>query len=188
MQASQMEHHEYLFVKTLDDIEARLNEVEPYEILMISGLIRKLFLNNFPLVDRVNQKYKEKISFEIAVPYLLDDIGEADLYFVQDGIDPDTSLPFKKRHFIDRNRFFQTIVCILNGKRYSIRNCVLFQANVMGAIHAGIPKVDKEKLLHGIDSNISIGGYPSSLRQLKAIVRVVVKALTGLKGKVVSSN
>jgi hypothetical protein len=46
-----------LFCNTLTDIEKRLAETDPYEILMISSLIRKLFLDDFPLVDQVNQEY-----------------------------------------------------------------------------------------------------------------------------------
>jgi hypothetical protein len=51
----------------------------------------------------------------------------------------------------------------------------------MGAVHAGSPKTDKEHVLKQIDSNISIGGYASSLRQLQAIARVILKSLAPLR-------
>ena len=55
-----------LFLRTLDDIEKRLSETDPYEILLISGLIRKLFLDDNPLVDQVNKKHRIKLTFEVA--------------------------------------------------------------------------------------------------------------------------
>ena len=42
-----------LFLKTLEDIESRLTQKDPYEILLIAGLLRKLFLDDHPLVDQV---------------------------------------------------------------------------------------------------------------------------------------
>ncbi len=93
-----MDETEKLFLRTLDDIENRLTQVDPYEILLISGLIRKLFLDDFPLVDKINQKYKIKLAFEIAIPQANIE-NDPDLYMwtVQDGLDPDTAPPFKER-------------------------------------------------------------------------------------------
>ena len=47
-----------LFLKTVEDLERRLLERDPYEILLIAGLIRKLFLDDHPLVDRVNSEHR----------------------------------------------------------------------------------------------------------------------------------
>lgn len=40
-----------LFLKTLEDLEKRVNQQDPYQILGASALIRKLFLDDHPLVD-----------------------------------------------------------------------------------------------------------------------------------------
>ncbi len=177
-----MTEEENLFIKTLADIQKRLGEVDPYEILMISGLIRKLFLDDFPLVDQVNRKHQKKIVFEVAVPLNRPKDEPMPIFWtIQDGLDPDTALPFKHRQQLKRDQFFQTTVAIINARPYSVRDVVLFQANVMGGIHVGSPKADKEHVLKQIDQTISVGGYASSLRQLKAIGRVVLKALAPLR-------
>jgi hypothetical protein len=100
---------------------------------------------------------------------------------VQDGLDPDTAIPGKRRYAASRDQFFQTVVTIVNDHQYTVRELVLFEANVMGAVHAGSPKTDKEHALKQVDSTIAVGGYASSLRQLQAIARVVLKALSPLR-------
>lgn len=177
-----MTETEALFLRTLEDIEKRLAQTDPYEILFIAALIRKLFLDDFPLVDQVNRSHRIKLSFETTLPLELPQGTPAPTFWtVQDGLDPDTAIPGKRRYTASRDQFFQTIVTILNDHQYSVREIILFEANVMGAVHADSPKTDKEEALKKIDSTIAVGGYASSLRQLQAIARVVLKALSPLR-------
>jgi hypothetical protein len=176
-----MTESEVLFLRTLEDIERRLAQSDPYEILFIAALIRKLFLDDFPLVDQVNRNHKIKLAFETTVPLELPDGPAPAFWSVQDGLDPDTAISGKGRYTASRDQFFQTVVTIVNDHQYSVREIVLFEANVMGAVHAGSPKTDKEHSLKQIDSTIAVGGYASSLRQLQAIARVVLKALSPLR-------
>jgi hypothetical protein len=171
-----------LFIRTLEDIGHRLTATDPYEILLISGLIRKLFLDDHPLVDQVNRTHRLKLSFEITIPINKpQNEPHPTFWTMQDGLDPDTAPPFKQRYTATRDQFFQTIVTIVNSHAYTVREIVLFEANVVGAVHAGATKTDKEFVLKQIDSTISVGGYGSSLRQLLAIARIVLKALTPLR-------
>lgn len=176
---------EALFLRTLDDIERRLNQQDPYEILFIAALVRKLFLDDFPLVDQVNRNHRLKITFETTLPFELPtDFPAPTFWTVQDGLDPDTAHPGKRRYVASRDQFFQTVVTIVNDHQYSVREIVLFESNVMGAVHAGSPKTDKEHALKQVDSTIAVGGYASSLRQLQAIARVVLKSLSPLRAAV----
>ena len=176
---------ETLFLRTLADIEQRLYVQDPYEILLIAGLIRKLFLDDHPLVDQVNATRKLKLSFEITPPVdLPPGFPVPTLWTIQDALDPDTVHPSAKRLTVNRDQFFKTVVTRVNEHEYSIREIVLFEANVVGAVHAGLPKKDKEHVLQEVDRHISIGGYASSLRQLLAIARVILKALAPLRDAV----
>lgn len=173
---------ETLFIRTLEDIERRLSVTDPYEILQIAGLIRKLFLDDNPLVDQVNKIHRIKLSFEVTIPIDGPENAPGTIFWtMQDGLDPETALPFMKRKAITRDQFFKTVVTIINRHAYSIREIVQFEANVIGAVHAGTPKTDKESVLKKIDSKISFDGYESSLRQLLAISRVILKALKPLR-------
>jgi hypothetical protein len=177
-----MNETEILFKKTLEDIEKRLSETEPYEILLISGLIRKLFLDDFSLVDQVNREHRIKFVFVTTVPISLPNNGPYQTFWtIQDGLDPDTAPPFKKHLTVNRDQFFQTIVTVVNNHKYTVRDVIQFEANVMGGVHAGSPKTEKERVLKEIDSTFSVGGYASSVRQLMAIARVILKTLDPLR-------
>lgn len=176
-----MNEFEELFLNTIKDIEKRLSSSDPYEILMISGLLRKLFLDSYPLVDRVNKEHKLKIEFEIVdrsrkMPY------EKDIVFwsIQDGLFPETAPSFRKRIVVSRDKFFNTIVAKTKNEEFSVKDVIKFKANVCGGIHADSPKSEKDEILQRISKYISIGGYESNLRQLKAIARVILKSLEPL--------
>jgi hypothetical protein len=171
-----------LFAKTLEDIESRLLETDPYEILMIAGLLRKLFLDDHPLVDQVNRTHRVKFEFEVTVPVNKPDEGDTNsLWSVLDGLDPDTAIPGKARLKLSRDQFFQTVVAIVYGPSYTVRDVIQFEANVAGAVHAGAPGTEKEKALYTVGHSIGVGGYAPTLRQLLAIARVSLKALAPLR-------
>lgn len=172
---------ETLFIRTLADIDSRLVATDPYEILLIAGLIRKLFLDDYPLVDQVNKKLRIKLGFEITIPINKPSNTLAPIFWTVQDLDPDTAPPFKQRLNVTRDQFFQTVVTVVNSHAYTVREIVLFESNVVGAIHAGSLKTDKELALKQIDSEISVEGYGSSLRQLLAIARVVLKSLAPLR-------
>lgn len=173
---------ERLFLRTLEDLERRIEDSDPYEILGASALIRKLLLDEHPLVDQVNRDYKRKITFEVGKPpELPPGIPKPVFSTIQDGIDPDTMPPSFPRAKLNREQFLKTVLSTVGGHEYTLRETVLFEANVMGGVHSGSPKEEKEKALQGTNSMIAVGGYRSSLRQLKAIGRVVLKALRELR-------
>jgi len=175
-----------LFVRTLEDIERRLRDgTDDYEVLLIAGLLRKLFLDSHPLVDQVNQSRRVKLGFEVTIPTNKPEDGDLNsLWFVQDGLDPDTAPPHKRREVLSRDQFFRQTVTMVNGRTYSAKDIVLFEANIAGAVHAGAATREKEQVLESINATFAIGGYASSLRQLQAIARVSLKALQPLRDAV----
>jgi hypothetical protein len=57
---------ETLFLRTLDDLEARIRPgIDEYEVLLIAGLLRKLLLDDPPLIDQVNRERKLRLRFVI---------------------------------------------------------------------------------------------------------------------------
>ena len=176
-----------LFLETLKDIEDRVTSKDAYEVLLISALIRKLLLDDFPLIDQVNRRYKTKISFEI-IPAQEALIQKSEFYISADLLDPETAPRSKKSQKVSRDQFLKTTVLSISGKRYSIKDIILFEANIMGGIHAGTPKKVKEEALQQINSIYEIEASRGSLLQLKAIARVVLKALEPLRIQILQSN
>jgi hypothetical protein len=180
-----MTETERLLLRTLEDIETRVKSHDPYEVLGLSALIRKLFLDDNPLIDQVNRMYRQKIKFVISdpnSPYTQLVLSmKPSFYSVQDGLDPETALTNKAKIEVNRDQFFGTMVLMIEGKPYSVREVILFEANVMGGIHAGAPKTDKERALAEIN-NLYVGGDTrAATRQLQGISRVVIKALQPLR-------
>jgi len=167
---------ETLFLRTLVDLQERANSSDAYEVLGISALLRKLLLDGGPLVDQVNRKYGLKLEYEICKssgpPAGLPPPA---IYSVEDGLDPDTAPPFLPRIRVKRDQLLKQVLLVTGGHEHSLRDVVLFAANVMGGVHAGSPQDEKEQALDQIASMFALGGYPVPLRQLKAIARVVLK-------------
>lgn len=184
-----MSHAESLFLNTLRDLESRIPDTDEYVVLGISALIRKLLIDDFPLVDQVNRQHRLKLTFEItesdpSVP----GAPEPTFYSVQDGLDPQTARPGKPQKTVNRDQFFATVLAVAGGKSHTLREIVLFEANVMGGVHVGSPKEEKEKVLQAVNDAFAIGGYRNSLRQLQAVGRVVLRGLDPLRQAVIAAN
>ena len=180
---------EKLFLNTLDDLAERITSTDEYTILGASALIRKLLIDDFPLVDQVNRQHKLKTTFEISKtsPSIPGVPGQA-VWSVQDGLDPETSHPGKPSLTLNRDKLFSTVLAVVNGQNYTLREVVLFEANIMGGVHAGSPKEEQEKVLAKLNDKLAIGGHRASLRQLQAIGRVVIRALKPLRSAVEASH
>ncbi len=184
-----LSHVESLFLNTLRDLGVRIADADEYNILGASALIRKLLIDGSPLVDQVNQEHRLKLTFGISDSNpSIPGVPEPTFWSVQDGLDPDTSRPGKPRKVVNRDQLLSTVLAIVDGRSYTLREIVLFEANIMGGIHTGSPKEDKEKVLQVLNSGLAIGGYRASLRQLQAIGRVVLKGLEPLRTAVASKH
>jgi hypothetical protein len=93
-------------------------------------------------------------------------------------------IPFLQRTTATRDQLLAYVLLRVNGQPYTLKDIVLFEAHVMGAVHAGSPNEDKQKVLLELNNRFQIGGYRSSLRQLQAIGRVIVKGLKPLRDAV----
>lgn len=169
-----------LFLNTLGDIESRLETSDEYEILMISGLLRKLILENDSLVNQINKERKIKIRFLINDKNPPSFMSDLSFWSIEDGIDPD-SVPFNNVKEINIEGFLQKQVMLINGQIITVKDLIKHMANVEGAVHPGLPKTDKEKLLKELGETFGIGGLPAGIRLLKAISRVILKGLQPLK-------
>ena len=183
-----MDNWEKLFLDTLDDLENRIRSNNPYEILGVSALIRKLFLDSYPLVDRVNRRHKVKIRFEVTEGKLLDTLARMgivpSIYSPLDGLDPHTSRPGKKRKLVGRDSFFKQKILVVDGRVFSIREIILFEANIMGGVHVDSPKTEKDKVIDHINKVLGVQGYRFSLRLLQVIGRIVLRALDPLRSEI----
>jgi hypothetical protein len=175
----------YLFLRTLSDLDSRSRSNDPYEVMGIAGLIRKLFLEKHCLVDSVNQDLHVKLKFvtcESGAPQPASfPPGSNSFWSLQDGLDPENSPPGFEVLTLSRKEFFQQIVIVTADHAYSIKEVVRYVAHVVGGIHIGSPESDKEKALQKIDATFQLGGGPMAIRQLLPVARVLIRGLSPLK-------
>jgi hypothetical protein len=176
---TEVEQH---FVSTLEDLENCIKDNNPYATLRISALLRKLFLDDYPLTDRINREYGRKITFKVIKHFgLPPGFPKPAIYTLQDGLDPSAARPGKPIENLNKDQFLKKVVALVRDHKYTVREVILFEANIKGGIHADVPKEAKEKALDAIDSKILLDGHHPLLRQLKPIGRVVLEALRELR-------
>ncbi|MBN4079653.1 hypothetical protein JYT60_00285 [bacterium AH-315-C08] len=171
-----------LFLLTLNDLEERAASQNAYQILGISALFRKLYLDGFPLVDQANKTRGLKIKYTIneRTP----DLDEHTIFWsIQDGFDPNTSA-FPKPIEVSRDQFLQANILAVKGKIYTVRDLILIAANVMGGVHPGKAKNIEEETLSQLGNNLSVGGLDPVLRSFLSINRVVQHGLSPLKNTI----
>lgn len=174
-------NRDLLFIKDLENLEERMQSRDEYEILGIAALLRKLLLDKEPLVDQVNRSRRLKIRFKINPPKIPMDPPPT-FWSIEDGLDPETARPRRTGPAeVRKDEFLAAQVLYVNGKVFTVRDIILYMANVHGAVHAGNPKNSKDKTLKKIADMFSIGGLQAGIRLLRAIARVVIKGLQPLK-------
>ncbi len=171
-----------LFLKTLEDIEKKMKSQDGYEIFMIAPLLRKLLIDDYPLIDQVNGNKKLKIKFKInnrQIP-----LGDSSLMFysMEDGFDPDTSVPHLAYPLeVNRDKLLSRQIMIIDGTPISVIDLIKFLSHVQGGVHLGKAKTSQEQALKEIQSYLGIGGLPAGIRTILSISRVVTKGLEPLK-------
>jgi len=184
-----MDYIELLFIRTVDELSQRINSNDAYEILQASGLIRKLFLDENPIVEVVNRKYKEKLEFIICDfgTFEIPGVPKPDMWNEIDSLNPDTGLGLPVIS-VSRDKFFKKQIGYYEGKFYTVKDVVKYVSNIMGGVHFDTPSNEVEIALEKIKNFILFGDLNTPLRSLRAIGRIVLKSLNPLKDKVSKLN
>ena len=174
------------FLDACNDLETKIQSSTEYEILKASGLLRELLLDSRPLVHQVNAQYKLKLRFEIGPGKPLPTaLGEPSFWAKLDGLYPPDASPGTQILVVNLDGLMATVALRTPGTTFMIRDLIDFEANVMGGVHPGIPKDNKEAQLAQIRS-LFMGDLPASLRQLKALSKVVLRGLEPLRQQIES--
>lgn len=182
-----------LFLGIYRELEERTKaEPSEYNVLKIAGLLRQLLLDKHRLVDIVNSKTRLKkphldIKYEVMdkTPYqqMVEDLKPV-FWTMQDGIYPKTALIAGRTKIVDRDGLLSYKVMSFAGSNVTVRDIIMYEAHVGGAIHAETPRETVEKAIHEIANSVNVGGYPPQTRQLLAIARVVLDGLRPLKEQI----
>jgi hypothetical protein len=177
-------HADWLFLKTLEDLEKKVQSKDAYDTLMIAFLVRRLLLDSTPLMDHVNRRRKIKIRFTVS-----NNLFDWDEDFLAaesaDDILPGSG-PGEDR-IITRDQFLAEKVMLVDmegvGRHVlTIKDVIELVAYVDGGVHLRDPDNEKEKAVGSVRRIIGPWsrpppGHPS----LQAIGKVVLQALQPLR-------
>ena len=170
---------EQLFVSTIQDLDEKLRSTDEYEKLMIAGLLRKLLLDDSPLVNQVNRQIGLRIRFTINDCELsASELGLV-LHSVAGILNPDPRLTNNPIE-VTIAKLLAFPIIMYRGNTFTIKDIVKNAANVQGAIHAGMAKEEKDNSLKELTDLVSVGGLPfvfSLLHEIGVIVRVGLEPL-----------
>ena len=178
--------HEQLFLRKLEELEACIVSDDWYELLTASAILRMLLLDSHPLVDQVNAAYRLKLRYEILEVNLL--VGDPKFAGREDGFDPATAEGDGRVRTVTRDEMLGTTVLIADHRPVTLREVILFEANVAGGVHSDSPKHEKAKALAMISELVSIMGQRPSLNELRAAGRVVLRGLAPLRAALKKAN
>jgi hypothetical protein len=180
-----------LFLRTLEDLGARLGDgCDEYEVLGISGLLRRLLVDREPLIDQVNRERHVKVRFRVNVAKpLWKGAGTTAPAFWsrEDGLDPERALSAPEVREVSRDGLLSMVVMIYRTHEVTVKDLILQGANIGGVVHAGRPRDKKEEALLDVEHQMAIGGLPGGVRTLQAIGRVVLQGLDPLRRSITAT-
>ena len=157
---------EWLFVKTYEDLERRAKSqtIDRYQLLGCAGLLRKLLLDQQPLLDRVNTRYRLSLPFHAQEMKKSHPRGlSADyLYWMQGShiLPGHDSTPLKtyKRPDWVRHKVGQC-----PEGNITVGDLIKFASHVEGGVHAGRPSTPVEKALQRLTPSLIEDDIPEEV-------------------------
>jgi hypothetical protein len=176
-----------LFLRTLDELEARTSGQDAYDLLMVAGLLRKLLLDRF--VDDVNKERRLKIRYQPNdYPILqLPPSAGMTLWTLQDGFDPEVS-DIQRPLDVAVGGLLSRPMMVILGEVVSVKDVISYLANKAGAVHVSEPFSAKEKALAQLDATMTLAGNPPVIRTMLAVTRVVLRGLQPLRDVVAAEK
>lgn len=178
-----------LFLRTLEDLDRRTTVADEYEALLAAGLLRKLLLDEAPLVHQVNRYRRERIRFRINGETPLERTILEDnpvFWAIGDAIDPDAfpvpgvSAPVDAK----LDEFLARTVMFARGERLSVGDLIRQVAHIDGAVHKGKPASVREELLDEMSRFMFFRDLPSTVHHVQLIGRIVIRALAPLRNAI----
>jgi hypothetical protein len=180
-----------LFCHTLDDLAARAVSEDEYDVLFSAALVRKLLMDEEPLMHRVNRTYRLAIRFTFNGPTRYEEVVLSRgpwFWSIEDGLDPRTGGPPGLINTVEGklDDLLGRRVMRVRGHDVSVRDLVAQLAHIEGGVHVARAKTEKERALLEAAKTLFVGNLPAGIRMMRSIDRVVLLALAPLREAIVS--
>lgn len=173
-----------LLLRTLQDIEQKLQEDTEYAVLRAAGLLRQLLLDDTPLVHAVNRRYGRRLEFEVVESR--DDLAvQPDIHWRT--LDP-SGFPGAMTTKVGLKEFLRAPVLTVGGTTATVRDLIRACANVKGGVHLGKARTEAEGAIVDWDRVLGLAGWEPSLRALRGVCRIVLRGLLPLVRDMTRAN
>lgn len=133
---------ESLFIHTVADIQDRAVKGTFYDFVRATALLRQMFFDGSKsLLQKANHRHKLKLTYSVSYK---------DETFENSGYNENTFLEWRIIHghkfIITDNELFKVAVLIFHGQHFNVKDIIKYTSHVIGGIHLGSTKDDKERL------------------------------------------
>lgn len=178
------------FLNVLDNLRQKCASNSNYDLIKAAGLLRQLLIDDPPLIDYINKKYKERIRFKVnrrsgQVPIFKGPDGKPLIHVMSFGfMNPPESNPSVE--YLNKDYFLKYKVLDFHGHEVTLHELLKLNANKKGGVHLDSSLDGKESIVNMANSafnfskDISGGSY-----SISEMGKIVLNALSELEEKVI---
>ncbi|PZF12100.1 hypothetical protein DEJ25_09745 [Curtobacterium sp. MCPF17_011] len=178
---------EWLFLKTVADVEQRLLSEDRYTVLGLAPLLRKLFVDAEPLLQAVRRNRQQPaVGFHLN-PFVPATQVEGQpgwriaLQFGRDELVGGANSPRRSP-----KQFMSAPVASWRGVALTVREIVKHYSNIEGGVHLGLPERDFSDVLLAIFPPL-YDQVPDPVRILIPLAQVAAEGLRELRDDIVAA-
>jgi hypothetical protein len=168
-----------LFMSALEELDELVSKSQPhvteYDLLRISALLRQLLLDAQPLYVQINREYRIDVRFRSSYPASMTEQDLPEPPFEGD----DFPIPIGTKT-LARDEFLRRHAGYTRPHSFTVKDLILYGANVAGGVHAGAPKSPEEITIHENVGILIVFGKEPALLELLGIGQVIVRGLAPL--------
>jgi hypothetical protein len=180
---------EWLFVETVDDIRRRCQDPAMrtrYELLGIAPLLRKLLIDDAPLLHTVRAARREvPVIFRIQSWNDLEDRLAGNGLTRYFGIGDERIVGGPDPSPLTLKQFLRTVIGVAEGNDLTVKSLIRYYSHVEGGVHFGIPKDPGEPTLSTM-SPMLLGHSTGQVQILGHLGQIVADALEPLRRSILS--
>jgi hypothetical protein len=154
-----------LFLERARQISKLMESHNEIELLDLSGHLRQLLVDAYPLIHKANERHRLKLRFKVG---MFRQTPDQFVLFqsLEDGVDPDCRPPGSPSKEVDLSGFLKYEVLFIKGSPRTVQDMIQFAANVAGGIHHTNNSSERQRIIAEYSTSMGIGGLPAGVRQL----------------------